>query len=57
MKNLTPHDIKVIVNGNTITFLKTGTVARVSVETKEIGKEFGIPREILSICYGISSLR
>nr|DAN79510.1 MAG TPA: hypothetical protein [Caudoviricetes sp.] len=43
MINLTPHDIRIVVNGNTLTFPKTGTVARVSVTTQVIGEELGIP--------------
>lgn len=41
--NLTPHDITIITESGNSVFPATGKVARVKVESKEIGNVAGIP--------------
>ncbi len=43
MKNLTPHDIVVVLNGDEkVTFPKSGEIARVSVTDEVVGHKDGI---------------
>ena len=42
MKNLTPHDIVVLIDNTEHVFVKSGEVARVSVTDVVIGQEFGV---------------
>lgn len=41
--NLTPHDIAIITESGNSVFPATGKVARVKVESKEVGRVAGIP--------------
>lgn len=50
MKNLTPHNITVDVNGVVHEFPATGTVARVSTSSVEAGSRFNIP--VIKTVYG-----
>lgn len=40
--NLTPHDIKIIINGETTTIPRSGQVARVTITSKVVGTVNGI---------------
>ena len=50
IKNATPHNINVIINGKTILFSKSDTIARVSVKRTIINEIEGIP--VYSTEYG-----
>ena len=50
MKNLTPHNITVDVNGVVHEFPAIGTVARVSTSSVEVGSRFNIP--VIKTVYG-----